>query len=88
MTLSALGVGGERIGRKHLSFFEQELMVAYSTIQEHPEYGQRYRVVRGEQVWRWLMPKAKKHVYYRLDGDNVVRIMAVWGAIRGREPKL
>ncbi len=42
----------------------------------------------ARQVWRCLMPKTKKHVYYRLDGDDVVRIMAVWGAIRGRDPKL
>lgn len=68
--------------------FDQELAIAYAAIREHPEYGQRYTVVRGQQVWRYLMPKTKKHVYYRLDGDDVVRVMAVWGAVRGRGPKL
>lgn len=83
-----LGLWWRMHREKAPDLFEEELTAAYSTIQEHPEYGQRYRVVRGKQVWRWLMPKTKRHVYYRLDGDDVVRIMAVWGAIRGREPKL
>ena len=68
--------------------FKQELAVAYSVIQTQPESGQRYAVVRGQQVWRQLMPKTKRHVYYRLDGDDVVRVMAVWGATRGRGPRL
>ena len=68
--------------------FDLELAAIFSVVQEHPEYGQRYRVVRGKQVWRCLMPKTKTHVYYRLDGEEVVRIMVVWGAVRGREPML
>ena len=68
--------------------FDQELAIAYAVIREQPEYGQRYTVVRGQQVWRYLMPKTRRHVYYRLDGDDLIRVMAVWGAVRGRGPKL
>jgi plasmid stabilization system protein ParE len=68
--------------------FDQELAIAYWAIQTQPEYGQHYAIVRGKQVWRYLMPKTKRHVYYRLDGADVVRLMAVCGAERGRGPRL
>jgi hypothetical protein len=34
-------------------------------------------------------PKAEHHVYYRFDGDrDLLVIYSVWGARRGRGPKL
>lgn len=38
-------------------------------------------------VRRVLMPRTKNHVYYTIDGDEIV-ILSVWGAPRGRPPKL
>jgi plasmid stabilization system protein ParE len=47
-----------------------------------------YRVVRGREQRRLLMPKTARHIYYRLDGPERILILSVWGARRGRGPKL
>lgn len=44
---------------------------------------------RGKQIWRVLLRRSNQHVYYSLDevhGTVVVR--SIWGATRGRGPKL
>jgi hypothetical protein len=50
-----------------------------------PAYVER----RGVVVRRVLLPKTHNHVYYETDRENgVVMILAVWGAPKGRGPKL
>lgn len=63
--------------------FADELDDALGRIQREPTLGPVYRVVRGREQRRVLMPKTAHHVYYRLDGDNIV-VLTVWGARRGR----
>ena len=50
---------------------------------------QQYGQIEGESVRRILMPKTEQHVYYTVDdaADEVV-IETVWGARRGRGPRL
>ena len=38
-------------------------------------------------VRRVLMPKTKNHVYYGVEGDEIV-VVSIWGAPRERGPKL
>jgi len=51
--------------------------------------GAVYRALGGETVWRLLLPKSAQHVYYAIDETKgEVVIYTVWGARRGRGPKL
>jgi plasmid stabilization system protein ParE len=45
------------------TLFEEELAAALSQIRTVPGLGQLYRVVRGRQQRRVLMPKTLHHVY-------------------------
>lgn len=69
--------------------FKQELTAAFLRILRAPKVRPPHTVIEGEPVWRVLMPTTKQHVYYTVD-DNVgeVVIETVWGARRGRSPKL
>ncbi len=68
--------------------FEQELNATLERIAAAPAIGQRVEQ-RGGDVWvrRWLMPKTRDHVYYAVEATEIV-VLAVWGAPRGRGPKL
>jgi plasmid stabilization system protein ParE len=68
--------------------FEQELGATLERIAASPGIGQRVERRDGD-VWvrRWLMPKTHNHVYYAIEGTEIV-VLAIWGAPRGRGPKL
>jgi hypothetical protein len=54
-----------------------------------PNIGSVYTVVDGVPVRRVLLRKTKTHVYYSVDDDaERVKVLAVWGAPKGRGPKL
>ena len=42
----------------------------------------------AQRIQRVLMPGTKNHVYYHRKSDTVVRGVSLWGAVRGRGPKL
>jgi plasmid stabilization system protein ParE len=67
--------------------FAQELDDALVRIQREPTLGPVFRVVRGREQRRVLMPRTAHHVYYRIDGDDII-VLTVWGARRGRAPAL
>ncbi len=68
-----------------LEEFEQTLR-QLSTL---PETGQRYRWARGKLIQRWLMKKTGCHVYYSHDRErDLLEIHSLWGAHRGRGPRL
>lgn len=52
-----------------------------------PMLGRLYPATEVPQVRRVLMRATRYHVYYRLDGDDVI-VLAVWSALRGRGPSL
>jgi plasmid stabilization system protein ParE len=37
---------------------------------------------------RILMPKTATHLYYRLEGPDLILVLRVWGARRKRGPRL
>ncbi len=68
--------------------FEQELNAALERIVHGPSSGTIYEQGDLEvPVRRVLLPKARHHLYYTIDGNDVV-VLSVWGAPRGRGPKL
>jgi plasmid stabilization system protein ParE len=68
--------------------FEQELDATLERIAASPMIGRRVEQ-RDRNVWvrRWLMPKTRNHVYYAIEGTEIV-VLTVWGAPMGRGPKL
>jgi plasmid stabilization system protein ParE len=69
--------------------FKEELARAFERILRAPKGRRPHAVIDGECVWRVLMPRTEHHVYYTVNdhtGKIVVEIL--WGARRGREPKL
>ncbi len=83
----------DRWWKKHrpkvADLFRDELDDAVLQILGDPLVPPVHRVVRGVEYRRLLMPKTKQFVYYSVDLDqDLVIIATVWGAKRGREPKL
>ncbi len=69
--------------------FARELSNARVLLAETPEIGAPYAERRGVVVRRVLMRKTRTHVYYEIDrAQNIVMILAVWGAPKGRGPNL
>jgi plasmid stabilization system protein ParE len=69
--------------------FAREFETARRIILDSPELGTPYVKRHGVFVRRILLPKTQNLVYYELRRDEgVVMILAVWGAPRGRGPKL
>ena len=68
--------------------FEQELAETLEKIRRSPTSPKQVRASHGKVTYRVLMRETHYHVYYRVEQPDVVRVQAVWGAKRGREPKL
>jgi plasmid stabilization system protein ParE len=78
--------------RKHRpaspDLFEQELDAALERIAAAGNVGTVYEKGNLEApVRRVLLPKTKNHVYYSVEGDEIV-VISIWGAPRERGPKL
>jgi hypothetical protein len=68
--------------------FERELDSALERIRTDPHVGMLYEQGNFEApVRRVLMPKTKNHVYWAVEGDEVV-VVSIWGARKRRGPKL
>lgn len=67
--------------------FLDELADAFALIEAAPELGRPWTSSEVPGVRRVVMRATRYHVYYRIDGDDVV-ILAVWSAVRGRGPRL
>ena len=68
--------------------FDEELRAALDQIRTAPELGSVYAAMAGREHRRVLMPRTRHHVYYRVVDVSVVRVVSVWGATRGRGPRL
>lgn len=69
--------------------FEQELREAVEFIRTTPSLGTSFTSRRsGREYRRALMIRTRHHVYYRVSGEDEVRVVAVWSAVRGRGPAL
>ena len=68
--------------------FEQELNATLDRIVQVPSLGRQYEQADLEvPIRRVLLPKTLNHVYYAVDGDDVV-VLSVWGALHDRGPDL
>jgi plasmid stabilization system protein ParE len=68
--------------------FQDELRMALDLIRGAPRLGSIYRIERGREYRRVLLPESRFHVYYRVVGPERVRVLAIWSAVRGRDPAL
>lgn len=69
--------------------FAEELAGVCLQIQRKPLIVRPYREQRGVVIRRWLMKRTERHVYFEADAERgVVTVLRVWGARRGRGPKL
>lgn len=70
--------------------FEEELAAVLDLIRRAPASVAIYRArTGGERVRRLLMPRTKNHVYFVHDAaTQVVRVVALWGAVKRRGPPL
>jgi plasmid stabilization system protein ParE len=71
------------------TLFDDELDAMIEMLKNRPTLGVVYQMRGGEIVRRTLLKKTAQHVYYSVDDANgVIVIYSVWGARRGRGPKL
>ena len=76
-----------RPGTRHL--FDQELAEAQQKVLATPTLGTVHGTVRGMEIRRILLPKTDQHFYFSVDKKaGVILVHMVWGARRGRPPKL
>jgi plasmid stabilization system protein ParE len=68
--------------------FDQELAAALEQIRTQPESGLTYPGIAGKDYRRLLLPRTRFHVYYRLAALDRIRVVAIWGAVRERGPRL
>jgi plasmid stabilization system protein ParE len=68
--------------------FDEELSAALDRIARAPESGRLYEEGNLDvPVRRVLLPRTLNHVYYAMDGDDVV-VLSVWGALHAGGPRL
>ena len=74
---------------KNPALFGIELLAAEDALLLAPYGRPVHRIVRGIEVRRFPMPKTRHHLYYYVDDiQQLVQIVAVWGAIKKEEPEL
>jgi plasmid stabilization system protein ParE len=67
--------------------FEQEFRAALTMLASTPTVGTPYEADVGFSVRRVLLKRTAHHVYFGLNGDELV-VLSIWGARRKRGPKL
>jgi len=69
------------------SLFEDELYARVEQALVDPNLGSIYKEEGGGAIRRLLLSRTRNHVYYAVDGDELV-VLSVWGAARRRGPAL
>ncbi len=71
------------------NLFWEELKAAIAMLSDAPDIGRPYRYRPVPGVRRLLMPRSRYHVYYvHRQEAQVVVVLSVWSAVRGRRPPL
>ena len=69
--------------------FWDELEEAGKRLVVEPYAGRRWVSLKGRVMLRLLLPRTQNHLYYTYEPEKqLLRIWCLWGARRGREPKL
>jgi plasmid stabilization system protein ParE len=77
-----------RKNRDTKRLFDDELRSARDRLKESPT-DKVYGFIDREPVRRMLLEKTRCHLYYVVrEREGIVRIVAIWGAKRGRDPEL
>jgi plasmid stabilization system protein ParE len=72
-----------------VALFDEELEQALHLVREMPGAGAPWPTERNPGLRRVLMPRTHSHLYFYFDEKaRTVVVLAVWGAARGRAPKL
>lgn len=67
----------------------EQLLLQLATVTLRSLLGTRYTKGNKANTWRVRLKKSQQYVYYSIDeAADVVEIIMIWGARRGREPKL
>jgi len=67
---------------------KEELAAAEARLREDPHAGVAC-VIRGKKYLRLLLPKTEQWLYYKIyPQQGLIVVQTIWGARRGREPKL
>ena len=70
------------------NLFKEELMAAEIRLSDDPLAGKAC-VISGKQLRRLLLERTEQWVYYVVrERQQLVVVWTVWGARRGRDPKL
>ena len=71
------------------SLFEEEFEEALVRLQSKPNSGLPHPTPKRPPLRRLLLPKTEYHLYFALERDETVLVIhSLWGARRGRGPKL
>ena len=69
--------------------FTEELAGAFDLLGRAPDIGCRYRRAGVPGLRRILLPATRYHVYYvHLRDQQTCSVLAIWGAVRGRVPRI
>lgn len=75
-----------RAHRDAKQLFSEELRAARVTLARGPKH-EIYGHFDGQPVRRLLLEKTRCHLYYVVvEREDLVRIVAVWGAMKGADP--
>jgi plasmid stabilization system protein ParE len=67
--------------------FAQELAEAFASMCAAPDVGHRYMRGGFKEVRRVLLRATRHHVYY-VATETTVHVIAVWGSVKTRGPRL
>lgn len=70
-----------------LDLFTEEVADLFALLPLFPELGRPYPHPQIPLLRRALLRATKHHVYYQYD-KKAVTVISVWGAVRGRGPRL
>lgn len=70
------------------TLFDDELIEVLERLTGKPDLGGEYERVDREVIRRVLLRRSEQHVYYAVEKNGVIVVYTVWGARRGRGPKL
>ncbi len=71
------------------TLFDDELKAAIDRLRSQPTHGIEYSTVDGGTFRRMVLPRSQQHLFYSVDTESsVVIVYTVWGARRGRGPRI
>lgn len=71
------------------NLFAEELHARLVQLAETPQIGSSWSTERRPNLKRLLLEKTQYHVYFEVDEPKQeIRVLTIWGARRGRTPRL